>query len=217
MSTSNVAQLERQAFCAALLEAGPQAPTLCEGWLTRDLAAHIVVREARPDLAGGILVPVLASRLAAGQRAIAEGDWTALVERVRKGPPVWNPARLPFLDDLVNLVEFTVHTEDVVRGAGGDTPGPRRDVPADVTAAVWRALGRSGRLLLRRSPVPVTLVAPDFGEFRAGGGSGTGVTLTGAPIELLLTAYGRDRAADTVWTGDASAIEELRGAPLGLV
>lgn len=40
--------------------AGPDAPTLCEGWTARDLAAHLVVRERRLDAAPGILVPQLA-------------------------------------------------------------------------------------------------------------------------------------------------------------
>ena len=57
MPATHVAHLERERFCDALELAGPVAPTLCEGWLTRDLAAHVVLRERRPDLAAGILVP----------------------------------------------------------------------------------------------------------------------------------------------------------------
>src|ERR1700753_1453307 len=56
---TNYAQAERTALCDLFLELGPQAPTLCEGWTTRDLAAHLVVRDRRPDGAIGILVPRL--------------------------------------------------------------------------------------------------------------------------------------------------------------
>ena len=36
---------ERLELCDLLLELGPDAPTLCEGWTTADLAAHLVLRE----------------------------------------------------------------------------------------------------------------------------------------------------------------------------
>ena len=45
---------ERLALCALLDETGPDAPTLCEGWTTGDLAAHLVLRERRPDAAAGV-------------------------------------------------------------------------------------------------------------------------------------------------------------------
>ena len=48
------ATLERRRFADALLEVGPDAPTLCDGWSTRDLAAHVVLRDRRPDAAGGL-------------------------------------------------------------------------------------------------------------------------------------------------------------------
>ena len=36
------AQDERAALAALLDETGPDGPTLCEGWQTRDMAAHLV-------------------------------------------------------------------------------------------------------------------------------------------------------------------------------
>ncbi len=42
------AQDERRAICAVLTELGPARPTLCQGWQTADLAAHLVLRERRP-------------------------------------------------------------------------------------------------------------------------------------------------------------------------
>ena len=70
---STFAKRERL-LLADLLEAeGPDAPTLCEGWRTRDLAAHVVVRERRPDAAGGILIKQLAPRLERVMAEFAEG------------------------------------------------------------------------------------------------------------------------------------------------
>ena len=54
------ARPEREALCDLLTDLGPEAPTLCAGWRTRDLAAHLVLRERRPDAAPGILLPLLA-------------------------------------------------------------------------------------------------------------------------------------------------------------
>ena len=46
---TSVAATERADLCDLFRAVGPDAPTLCEGWTTRDLAAHLVVRERRPD------------------------------------------------------------------------------------------------------------------------------------------------------------------------
>lgn len=213
MSSPHVARIERDAFCAALLAAGPDAPTLCEGWVARDLAAHVLVRETRPDLAIGILLGPLSGRLARGQREIAAGGWPTLVDRIRTGPPVWNPVRVPVLDDLANLVEFVVHTEDVLRGDG--RPVPRRTLPAATERAVWRALVRLGPVLLRDSPVGVRLVAPGYGEIRARAGTAV-VAATGSPLELLLLGHGRGRAADVDLAGTREDVAALRSARLGL-
>src|SRR5262249_52743320 len=37
--------VERAELCDLLDELGPDAPTLLDGWTTRDLAAHLVLRE----------------------------------------------------------------------------------------------------------------------------------------------------------------------------
>ncbi|MBP6997645.1 MAG: TIGR03085 family protein [Phycicoccus sp.] len=212
--TTNLAQVERAAFCDASLAAGPDAPTLCEGWAVRDLAAHVVVREGRLDLAPAILLPIGQDRLEREQGKIAAGDFPSLIETVRTGPPVWNPARISAIDTRMNLMEFVVHTEDVVRGDG--IPGPRRDVPEAVVKATWATLRSMARLMFRRSPVGVTLIGPGYGEVAAVTKDGPGVTLTGAPLELTLTAYGRDGAAETRWEGDPAAIEALRATSLGI-
>jgi uncharacterized protein (TIGR03085 family) len=208
-----VVQAERQAMCDTLLELGPDAPTLCDPWRTRDLAAHLVVRERRPDLAAGIWIPPLAGRAARGQAAIAAGDWPALVETIRTGPPRWSPTRIDRVDAAFNTVELVVHHEDVLRGDG--QVGPRRDVPERTARAVLKALRASSRLMFRRSEVGVRLVAPGAEAIVAGPQSRV-VTVTGDPVELLLLAYGRMRVADVDLEGSPDDVEALRTARLGV-
>ena len=63
------ASRERAALVNTMRAVGPDAPTLCGEWTTRDLAAHLVLRERRPDAAAGILVPALAGYTAASSSA----------------------------------------------------------------------------------------------------------------------------------------------------
>ena len=50
----SLAQQERIALADLLDQLGPEARTLCEGWTTRDLAAHVVTRDRRPDTMPGL-------------------------------------------------------------------------------------------------------------------------------------------------------------------
>ena len=47
---------ERTDLVAALREAGPGAATLCEGWSTEHLAAHVVLRESSPLTGAGLVL-----------------------------------------------------------------------------------------------------------------------------------------------------------------
>jgi uncharacterized protein (TIGR03085 family) len=209
---ATVARAERYALCDTLLRVGPDAPTLCDPWRARDLAAHLVVRERRPDLAAGLVVPALAGRLERAQAEMATGDWEALVRTVRTGPPRWSPTRIDALDGLVNTVEMIVHHEDVLRGDGA--VGPRREVPDRTARAAFAALRKSAGMLFRRSPVGVRLVAPGRDPVVAGP-SGRVVTVSGEPVELLLVGYGRLRVAQVELDGSPEDVEALRGAELG--
>ncbi|UJH71014.1 maleylpyruvate isomerase N-terminal domain-containing protein [Ornithinimicrobium sp. INDO-MA30-4] len=54
-----LAQQQRQALCDTALAVGPDAPTLCSPWTVKDLLAHLVIRERRPDTLPGIGVSAL--------------------------------------------------------------------------------------------------------------------------------------------------------------
>jgi len=111
MTASHLAREERARLCTVLTESGQDAPTLCEGWLTKDLAAHLYVREHRPLAMPGIMLGGAFAKLTAASMASAlrRYGYAGLVVRVRSGPPLaWRP-----FDELANAVEFFVHTEDM--------------------------------------------------------------------------------------------------------
>jgi uncharacterized protein (TIGR03085 family) len=191
---------------ADLLEAeGPDAPTLCEGWNTRDLAAHVVVRERRADAAGGLLVKQLAPRLERVQAEFAEKPYEELIQLIRTGPPRFSPFALKQIDEASNTVEFYVHTEDVRRAQPDWTPRPLDPVFQD---ALWSRLERTARLAGRGAPTGLVLRRPDGQTAVAHRGTPV-VTVTGEPSELLLFALGRQKTADVELEGDKDAIAKL--------
>ncbi|MFI6872151.1 TIGR03085 family metal-binding protein [Streptomyces sp. NPDC050400] len=191
---------------ADLLEAtGPEAPTLCEGWTTRDLAAHVVVRERRPDAAGGTLVKQLAGRLERVQGEFADKPYEELIQLIRTGPPRFSPFSLKQLDEAANTVEFYVHTEDVRRAQPDWTPRELDPVFSDV---LWSRLERMARVMGRKAPVGLVLRRPD-GQTAVAHRGAPVVTVTGEPSELLMFAFGRQDAANVEMEGDKAAIERL--------
>ncbi|WP_292981614.1 TIGR03085 family metal-binding protein [Mycobacterium sp.] len=204
------ARRERDALVATFREVGPQAPTLCEGWNTTDLAAHLVVRERRLDATLGIAVPFLADYTAGVQDKTATSNtWDALIDLVASGPPLYSPFKL--LDPVANLGEMFIHHEDVRRAVDGWEPR----VLDDATATQFRRqLTLMSRMMLRKLPAQVSLETP-AGEQIARVGRGDAVTITGEPQELLLFVAGRD-AVRVHFDGDGPAVEAVRTAPRGL-
>ena len=188
MKAVDVARAERQELCDLFLEVGPDAPTLCAGWTTRALAAHLVVRESRPDAAVGILVKPLAGYADSVQAKVAMRAWPELVRDVRTGPPLLSPFRLPGAQGLADPFEFAIHHEDVRRARPDWAP---RDLPAGEQDLLWQRLARAARLLARTSPVGVALRRSDTGELIIAKGGTPAVTLIGESLELLLRLYGR--------------------------
>jgi uncharacterized protein (TIGR03085 family) len=206
--TSRFAPRERHALADLLTELGPDAPTLCEGWTSRDLAAHLVVRGSRVHLLGGLFSPRLAGPLKRAQDRIARRDWPALVAAVR-GRPWWAPGKL---DEAANRVEYFIHHEDVRRAQPGWRPRP---LPEDLARALWDSVPTRVRLALRRTPARVIVAAPGFGEI-IGGKGGPEVRLTGDPGELLLFLFGRQAHAHVELTGPEHIVNRMRGAAYGI-
>ncbi|WP_369168657.1 TIGR03085 family metal-binding protein [Streptomyces sp. R28] len=210
---STFAKRERL-LLADLLEAeGPDAPTLCEGWTTRDLAAHVVVRERRPDAAAGILIKPLAPRLDKAMEEFAAKPYEELIQLIRTGPPRFSPFQLKQIDEASNTIEFYVHTEDVRRAQPDWTP---RELDRVFQDALWSRLERSARLMGRSAPTGLVLRRPDGQTAVAHRGTPV-VTVTGEPSELLLFSYGRQSAAKVELDGDKDAIAKLHeGKQLGI-
>lgn len=220
MRPVNFAKSERAELCDSLDDRGPDAATLCEGWTTHDLAAHLWIRETDPLGAPGIVAKPLAG-LTERRMAEAKARWSyaELVDRIRRGPARLSVFAFPGVDEEANSVEFFVHHEDVRRAAEGWTP---RDLGNEVEDWMWRRLKLMGRALFRRCPVGVILerahpegAGGDPETVRAMPG-GDIVTLVGLPSELMLHAYGRRDHSDVRRVGDAESLARLDSADLAL-
>jgi uncharacterized protein (TIGR03085 family) len=207
---SDYARLERRRLADLLLEVGPDRPTLCAGWTTRDLAAHLVVRDRRPDAMAGVLVPPLAGHGEHVRKQKAAEPFETVVAEVRN-PPWWSPVSNRLVDELSNTVEFFVHHEDVRRGEPGWAP---RVLDEGEQRALWKAVKLTGRMSLRKLHLPVLLRSPGFGEVAIGGDTPV-ATLTGEPGELAMFLLGRQRAARVDVDGPPEVAERLRTARLG--
>jgi uncharacterized protein (TIGR03085 family) len=205
---------ERLALCDLLDQKGPGAPTLCAGWRTLDLAAHLVLREHRPDAGLGILGGPLAERNRRVQRRLAERTpFARLVETIRNGPPRLSFYGIPGVDERTNTIEFFVHHEDVRRAKPGWEP---RDISQGLSEVLWRRL-RFASWIFRRSPVGIELARDDD----SGSGAASGqvritakarapvVTVTGPPAELTMWAFGRAGAARVRVEGTDQAVRTL--------
>jgi uncharacterized protein (TIGR03085 family) len=206
MAEPSLAQQERETLSNLFLEHGPDAATLCEGWVASDLAAHLVVRERRPDSGPGLVWPPMAAytekvRLAARDRM----SWEQLVSTVRSGPPLL----LRPLDGPMNTVEFFIHVEDLRRAQDGWEP---RAIPPALADALWERLGPGG--MAKKVPATIVLTSPGRDDKKAG--AGPVVTLTGNPGELTMFAAGRQQATRVEISGDAALAAQLRAASLGV-
>jgi uncharacterized protein (TIGR03085 family) len=204
---------ERLALCALLDKTGPDAPTLCAGWTTGDLAAHLVLREHRPDAAAGVLGGPLAGYTArVQQRLRARIPFPDLVRMIRSGPPRLSFMALPGMDENLNAVEYFVHHEDVRRAAEGWEP---REISSGESALLWQRL-RAARFTFRHAPVGVELARDDMegdGQaYRITAKNATpAVTVIGSPAELTMWTMGRTTAARVRFDGTEVAVSKLTG------
>jgi uncharacterized protein (TIGR03085 family) len=210
---TDFARRERLALADLLADLGPDQPTLCSGWTTADLAAHLVVRERRPDGSAGLVIGALAAhgeRVRLAQRA---KPYATTLSELRN-PPWWSPVSNPLVDRLANTGEFFIHHEDVRRARPGWEPRP---LAAEDAAALWRQARFRARLALRRLGVPIRVRADGFGELTVSGGETAPpdeTVLSGTPGELTLFLAGRKDAARVTLAGPAA--EKVRAARLNI-
>jgi uncharacterized protein (TIGR03085 family) len=207
------ARRERAALCDLFAELGPDQPTLCGDWTTRDLAAHLVVRERRPDAAIGIVVSKAAGYTDKVQSGVAAGDWDGLVDTVRSGPPFWSPTKIGKIDELANTVEFFVHLEDVRRAQPTWDP---RELDDDLTAALYGVLGKMAKRLVGKSPVGIVLEPDDDHEPIVAKQAEPSVTVRGPVGELVMFVYGRQAHSNVEVSGDAESVAAVNAASFGI-
>jgi uncharacterized protein (TIGR03085 family) len=185
----------------ALLSAGPGRPTLCEGWQTQHLAAHVVLREGSA-LVAGLVVKPLQSRLERrtrelGDSAAAPAAYQELVARIAAGPSAGRLAErwrhLPAVRraaQAANLLEFYVHTEDVRRAQHRWAPRRLADGYAE---ALFTELARTARLRYRSEDTGIVLARSNGQRVvaRKPGPDGSSRTVSGPAGELVLHAFGR--------------------------
>ncbi len=186
---------ERARLAALLHELGPDAPTLCEGWLTRDLAAHLWVRENDLLAAAGMFVPALGKRLERAMDNVIARNYDELVDDWGRGPGKRSPVRL--VDSKMNFAEHFIHLEDVRRANGMDTP---REFSHEVEKGMHSTLKLLAGKILGGSEVPVALYPQGLprivaADSRGVSEDGSAVAQVSGPVgEILLWVYGRDAA-----------------------
>lgn len=204
---------ERHELCDLMRELGPDAPTLCEGWTTRHLAAHLAIRErdlrAGPGILFGGPFAGFTDKLMAKEMTRPYED---ILARVRTPPT--GPLSIPAVRAAISFVEYLVHHEDV-RRANGHKPRGDRD---DLQAEAWKALGRLAPLMVRKAKTgrALKLVATGATTGSKTFGKGATVMITGEPVELLLYLEGRRRAALVSMDGAAEDVAAVDAGNFGI-
>ncbi len=206
---------ERTALCDLFDNLGPDAPTLLDGWTTRKLAAHLVLRERDPIAAPCLVLPGPPARFAERRTTalVERKEFSWLVARLRSGPPI-GFFRLSWVRSFPSLNEFFVHHEDVRRADGR---GPRGDLTPALEAALWRNVQRGSRFLSRRvRGVGLDIVWTGTRQ-RITVRTGDPIAeLSGLPGELLLYLFGRQAAARVEVSGPPDAVAAVQNGRFGM-
>lgn len=205
------AKQERNAICQTLRQLGPDQPTLCQGWSTRDLLVHLIVRENRPDAAIGLFVPFLSSYTESISNKYKEKSFEELISIFENGPKSPSPFSLPKVDELANTFEFLVHHEDILRAQNDYQP---RKFSDDVEKFIWSRFTKSAVFFMRKVTVGV-VAKTDQGTYTLKRGNDV-VTMSGNVIDLVMFAFGRSNKTDIKFEGEPSAVDKLKNSDLSL-
>ena len=188
--------------------ADPNAPTLCAGWTTRHLCAHLVQREHAILRNVWDQVTTKAPGEERFMRRLVDDAGTpdgyaALVDTFAAGPS--RHSLMGRFDEALNLLEYVVHHEDLRRGSG---PVPPRDP----------SCGRARRDLASRPADPQTGLPEGTRRSRARTRRRRGHSCTKwaehrhrgrFTLELLLHAFGRRCAADVRVDGSSDDVDSF--------
>ncbi len=207
----SLVKTEREQLANSLTEVGPNQPTLCSGWQTQDLLAHLVSRERRPDAAAGLVIPALKNWRTKIENEFATRKYADLIQDFRNGPSFLNPFSIPLVDNLANLIEFVIHHEDVRRGQLNWVA--RTDI-AELQTEIKNRLPRFALLALRKSPVGVVMVDENSTQHWLKRGAAV-VELRGEPIEILLYLAGRQAQANVSIGGSPAVLATFERMKFG--
>jgi uncharacterized protein (TIGR03085 family) len=199
---------ERHSFAVDFRAADPDAPTLCAGWTTRHLCAHLVQREhAMLRNVWDQVTTKVPGEERFMRRLVDDAEtpdgYAALVDTFAAGPS--RHSLMGRADEALNLVEYVVHHEDLRRGSG---PVPPRDLPAAELDEIWRRARPILKRAYRKAPVGVQL-APYGGAVTPARSGPSTVTVAGSPLELILHAFGRRSAADVRVDGSSDDVDSF--------
>ncbi len=204
------ARQERQALCETARGVGPHAPTLCDGWDTKDLVCHLLVRESSLVGAPGIAISPLARLTEREMARLKRQPFERLVERLRKHRVMFYA--LPPVDAMFNTLEFFVHHEDIRRAQRG---WRRRNLPRDAVDALWQGLKAQGTALVSPAGVPVVVRRTDTDETSTLMPGTEPVELSGPVTEILFYLFGRNQVRELKFSGPEEKVAKLRRAELG--
>ncbi|MCW2522351.1 MAG: hypothetical protein JWO63_686 [Frankiales bacterium] len=205
---------ERGALIATFRELGPDAPTLCAGWDTRTLLAHLIRRERSVlELGARLRLPIVTAKAeAAMDRYAEEHSFEDMLTTFGSGSPRYSIFAVPALAEPINLLEYVIHHEDCRRPAGLEP----RPLSAEFNQHVLKRLRPFAKLTMRKSPVGVSLEPSGERPIRVGKGATEPVVVAGQPVELALVATGRQAAAVVDYSGDPDAVAALTAAKFGV-
>ena len=179
-----------RAWLADLLESIPpeawRHPSLCEGWMVRDVGAHLTFAQARvrellwPAVRAGFRYDALIKGTALRSPLTHE----EIVATLRGF--VGSRRRVSFITDLEPLIDILVHTQDICVPLGIQHPMP----PEAAAAAANRVFSTPRPLRLWSPPRGVRLVATDVDW-----AYGHGTEAPAAMSSHLLTLTGRQAAS----------------------
>lgn len=199
-----------------LLAAGPDAPTLCAGWRTQELAAHLYLRERNAGVGLSMLLKPFnrvsdkATFKLAAKSSTPEA-YAKLVEQFRSGPPPLSPMKIKAVDESSNLIEYFVHTEDIRRATDRWAP---RALDEQYSNALWDELVKRAAILYRGVDLGIVLVQPS-GPRHVAKRAPVSVAIVGEPGELLMHAHGRTSEALVTFEGQPDAVALLQTADVG--
>lgn len=202
----SLATRQRAQLIDLFKDLGPFAPTLCEGWKTQDLAAHLWIREHKPWAMLGVAserFKDLTDRIQ--MDALHTHGYPELVERLRKPSLLMRP-----LDKVVNGAEFFIHHMDVLRANGRDQEISPRDENSLRTPLKMFAT-KAAKAYGDR----VVIDTNDGKQLELGQGSRP-VHVVGKPSEVLLFVAGRTDHAKVELIGEPDAVKKFTDSVGGI-